>query len=72
VNVAIEVNFDIDENGRPANLRVVSNDHNGRFIDAFEKEALRAIEKMRYEPKTVNGAAVQDANKKKRIVFRAG
>ena len=38
--------------------------------DSFEKEALRAIEKMRYEPKTVNGTPVQTKDIRKRTVFR--
>lgn len=70
VNVAIQVAYDIGTDGRPANLRIVSNDHTGKYNDAFEKEALRAIEKMRFEPKTVNGVAVETADNQKRIVFR--
>lgn len=70
VDVVIEVTYNIDTDGRPANLRIVSNDHTGKYNDAFEKEALKAIEKMRFEPKTVNGVAVETTDKQKRIVFR--
>lgn len=71
VNVAIEVSYDIDTAGRPVNIAVLSNDHSGRFVDAFEKEAMGAIRKMRFSPKTVNGTAVTTTGKQKRIVFRA-
>ena len=70
VNAVIEIAYDIDETGRPVNLRIVSNDHNGKYNSAFEKEALRATEKTRYEPKTVNGIPVQTKDNLKRIVFR--
>jgi len=70
VNVTIVVAYDIDATGRATNISIASNDHSGRFNGAFEKEALRAIEKMRYEPKTMNGIAVKSTGKKKRIVFR--
>ena len=70
VNAVIEIAYDIDETGRPVNLRIVSNDHNGKYNSAFEKEALRAIEKTRYKPKTVNGTPVQTKDIRKRIVFR--
>lgn len=70
VNVAIQVAFDIGVDGRPANLRIISNDHTGKYNEAFEKEAMGAIKKMRYEPKTVNGVAVETKAKSKRIVFR--
>ena len=71
VNVAIVVAYDIDARGRVTNLSIASNDHSGRFNEAFEKEALRAIEKRRYKPKTMNGIAVESKGQKKRIVFRA-
>ena len=70
MNVAIEVGYDIDATGRAINLKIASNDHTGRYNEAFEAEALKAIEKMRYEPKTVNGEAVVTTGKQKRIVFR--
>ena len=69
-NVAIIVGYDIDTSGRASNIRIESNDHSGKYNDSFEKEALRAIEKMRYEPKTVNGTPVQTKDIRKRIVFR--
>ena len=71
VNVAIEVAYDIGADGRPANIRIVSNDHNGKYNSAFEKEAMRAIEKMRFEPRTINGVVVYATDYAKRIVFRA-
>lgn len=70
VNVAIEVAYDIDATGRVTNLSIASNDHDGKYNEAFEKEAMKAIEKLRYEPKTVNGVAVESEGRQKRIVFR--
>ena len=55
----------------PAEFTRDINDHSGRFNEAFEKEALRAIERRRYKPKTMNGIAVESKGQKKRIVFRA-
>ena len=64
------VRYDIDTSGRATNLSIHSNDHTGRYNDAFEKEAMKAIEKLRYKPKTVNGNAVISTGEQKRIVFR--
>ncbi|WP_026941411.1 TonB family protein [Hellea balneolensis] len=69
-NVAIVVGYDVGTDGRVTNVNILSNDHSGLHNEAFEKEALRAIEKMRYEPKTVNGEAVISRARQKRIVFR--
>ena len=71
VNVAIVVAYDIDSSGRPANIRIASNDHEGKYKPAFEKEAMNAIKKLRFEPKTLNGVPVMSEGKQKRIVFRA-
>ena len=70
-NVTIIVSYDIDASGRATNLGIASNDHSGRYNAAFEKEAMKVIEKLRYEPKTVNGVAVVSTDNQKRIVFRA-
>ena len=70
VDVAIEVGYDIDMKGRPVNLRILSNDHEGKFNPAFEKEALKAIAKMRYQAQRLNGKNVVARGNKKRIVFR--
>ncbi len=69
-NVAIVVGYDIGIDGRVTNVSILSNDHSGRHNEAFEKEALRAIETMRYEPKTLNGEPVISRAQQKRIVFR--
>ena len=72
VNVEIQVGYDIDVSGRAANISIVSNDHTGRFNDSFEREAIKAIKKLRYKPKTINGTPASSTGLKKRIVFRAG
>lgn len=70
VDVAIVVAYDIDTSGKATNIRIASNDHSGRHNAAFEKEAERAVKKLRYAPKTVNGVAVSTPDAQKRIVFR--
>lgn len=70
VNVNILVSYDIDATGRTTNINIASNDHTGRFNDAFEKAAMKAVQKLRYKAKTVNGEPVLSKGRKKRIVFR--
>jgi len=72
VDVNIVMTYDIDVSGRTTNIRIESNDHTGRFNTAFEKEAMRAIKKLRFKPKTVNGVPTESNDRVKRIVFRAG
>jgi len=72
VDVRIVVGYDIDTAGKVTNMRIVSNDHNGRFNSAFEKAAVRAIKRQRFSPKTINGQAVVSTGQVQRIVFRAG
>ena len=71
VDVAITVAYDIDVEGKVSNLTIQSNNHSGRFNEDFEKQALKAVQRLRYSPKTVNGEPVAVTGKTKRIVFRA-
>jgi len=52
-------------------MSITSNDHSGRFNESFEKEAMKAVKKLKFAPKTVNGEAVVTTGNMKRIVFRA-
>lgn len=71
VDVAIIVAYDIDAEGKVTNMSITSNDHSGRFNESFEKEAMKAVKKLKFAPKTVNGEAVVTTGNMKRIVFRA-
>jgi len=71
VNVIVVISYDIDSEGRVSNLAVVSNDYEGPFADAFEREALALGEKLDYLPKTIGGVAAATTAKQRRIVFRS-
>lgn len=68
----IVVAYDIDAAGKVVNTRIVSNDHSGRFNDAFEKAAMTAVKGQKFTPKTINGEAVPSLARTQRIVFKAG
>ena len=72
VDARIIVGYDIDTSGKVINTHIVSNDHEGRFNDAFERAAKTAVKRQKFSPKTVNGQAVQSMNQTQRIVFKAG
>ncbi|MGS0535176.1 energy transducer TonB [Pseudoalteromonas sp. SaAl2] len=44
----VELKFDIDKNGDPVNIIVVDSDSG----DTFDKEAIRALSKWKYKPKS--------------------
>jgi len=71
VNVNVIVAYDVDVTGKPSNIRIDSNDYTGRFYEAFEKEAMKSIKKLRFDPRTVNGVAVVTEGRQKRVAFRA-
>ncbi len=71
VDVAITVAYNIGVEGMVSDITILSNDHSGRFNEEFEKEAKRAVQRLRYSPQTVNGEPVAVTGKTKRIVFRA-
>ena len=62
---AVTVRFDVDAAGRAANMRVVSTTN-----ACFNDEALRAIERWRFSPRTVDGAAARESGKTATLNFR--
>ena len=62
---AVTLLFDVTETGRTTNARVVSSTNT-----CFERSALRTINRWRFSPKTVDGAAQVDAGKAATLHFR--
>ena len=62
---SVTVIFDVTVAGRIANGRVVSSTNT-----CFEKSALRTIKRWRFNPKTVDGVAKNDAGKSATLHFR--
>ena len=72
VDVKIVVAYDIDAQGKVINSRIVSNDNDGKYKKSFDKEAMKAVKRQKFSPKTVNGQAVQSTGQTQRILFKAG
>jgi len=72
VDARIVVAYDIDAAGQVVNTRIVSNDHSGRYNEAFEKAAMTAVKRQKFSPKTINGEAVPSFAQTQHIVFKAG
>ena len=64
----VVLSFDVDVEGRPQNLVVADSNPPGYF----EEEALKAVEKWRFETKTVNGVPTEQKNKEYQITFQRG
>ncbi len=60
----VTVRFDVDADGRTANISVVESSHSG-----FERAAVRAAEKFRYRPQIVDGQAVRTSGLQYRFRF---
>ena len=60
----VTVRFDVDREGRTANISVVDSTHAG-----FERAAVRAAEKFRYRPRVVDGSPVHTTNLQYRFRF---
>jgi protein TonB len=59
------VRFDVTETGTVTNIRVEASSHRG-----FEKAAMRAAARFRYQPKIVDGVAIPVKGLRNRFVFR--
>lgn len=59
------LSFDIDEAGKPINIRVI--DSEPKLI--FDKSAMSALSKWKYKPKVVDGVAVIQKNLKVQLDF---
>ena len=71
INAKVFVTYDIDAQGQVINPRMKSIEFETveRYSSLFEKAAIRAIEKQRFDPRTVNGVAVTEENRTTRISF---
>lgn len=52
--VKVTVSYTVDKRGRPENINIVENSHEGMFIQDFNKAVLRAADKKRYAPISVD------------------
>ena len=62
---SVTVMFDVSAAGRAANARVVTSSNS-----CFNEEALRALDRWRFSPRTVDGAASADPGKTATLNFR--
>lgn len=70
INNVVVVEYDIGTDGKPANVKVIETEYDGRYASSFEEAAINTITRARYSPKTVNGQPVISESNTKRIVFR--
>ncbi|MFB9143394.1 energy transducer TonB [Vibrio artabrorum] len=62
----VMMSFTIDETGRPVNIQVT--DANPRRM--FEREAVRALKKWKYQPKVVDGKAIAQVGQTVKLEFK--
>ncbi|MEZ9547650.1 energy transducer TonB, partial [Vibrio crassostreae] len=60
------MSFTIDETGRPMDIQVT--DANPRRM--FEREAMRALKKWKYQPKVVDGKAIAQVGQTVKLEFK--
>lgn len=58
--------FDIDKGGRPINIKIVE----GKPARVFDREAIKALKRWKYQPKLVNGNAVVQGGQKVKLEFK--
>ncbi len=62
----VTLSFTIDETGRPTDIQVT--DANPRRM--FEREAMRALKKWKYQPKVVDGKAIAQVGQTVKLEFK--
>jgi protein TonB len=62
----VSLSFTIDETGRPTNIQVIGAEPRRMF----ERSAMRALKKWKYQPKIVNGKAVAQVGQTVKIEFK--
>nr|WP_275658383.1 energy transducer TonB [Vibrio sp. Isolate25] len=62
----VVLKFTIDPTGRPTDIEVVE----ASPKRMFERNAIQALKKWKYQPKVVDGAAVSQPNKTARVEFK--
>jgi protein TonB len=60
------MSFTIDETGRPVDIQVTD----ARPRRMFEREAMRALKKWKYQPKVVNGKAIAQVGQTVKLEFK--
>lgn len=60
----VDVRYDVNAMGRAENIEVTYTTHRG-----FEKAAIRGVERIRYQPRTIDGRAVPVRGVEKRFSF---
>lgn len=61
----VVVNFDVDSDGRTTNIRVIESKPNR----IFDREAVTAISRWKYQPKLVNGQPISQMDQKVKLEF---
>jgi protein TonB len=61
----VVVNFDIDSDGRTTHIRVIESKPNR----IFDREAVTAISRWKYQPKVVNGQPISQLDQKVKLEF---
>ncbi|WP_028021487.1 energy transducer TonB [Enterovibrio calviensis] len=61
----VVISFTIDRNGRPSDLKVIE----AKPKRMFEREAMRALKKWKYTPKSVNGEAIEQQGQTVKLEF---
>ena len=60
------VSFDVDRSGRPTNIEIVESQPNR----IFDKEAIKALKRWKYQPKMVNGSPVEQQGQQVKLEFK--
>ncbi|MEM7762631.1 MAG: TonB family protein [Pseudomonadota bacterium] len=60
----VDVRYGVDQQGRAINVEVTARSHPG-----FERAALKALERFRYQPRVIDGRAVVVSGLEKRFTF---
>ena len=68
-NTTVVVVYDVDANGTVTNVTTKDVIGAGRFKRVFEKSAIKAAQKVKFAPKTVNGEAVSSQNLETKFTF---
>lgn len=62
----VELSFDIDKSGKPKNIKIVDAKP-GRI---FNREALKALRNWKYQPRMVNGQALERLGQRVKLEFK--
>lgn len=72
-DVKVVVSYDVLADGKVANSRVMSIDYDGddKYRSSFEKAAIKAVERQRFAPRTINGTAEIEKDRSTAISFKS-